>query len=179
MFGGQTEERQMKGLCGTLLVGVLIGIIFSAVVIGIMSLLEGMGVNPLWSAYDADPRIGVVTRDLTQREVTNIQQAKRRYGDCPAVCDIDMSKWQPGVDRPVLSRLECDQALRSDELNKCINSHKEGMANSSASPTCIQGRDQADFVLQQFGNDGTVINPKSNPLYNPAPPKGLSKMCKK
>lgn len=113
---------------------------------------------------DCDIRIGCNGRDLTQREVTEI--LLNRSQDIEADRDraaydkmmkkgnkegFDLSLYQPGVHRPRLSRLQIDRKLKNEEI--C-----EGLT----------GRCHSDYVFQQFGNDGTVINPAVNPLYRPA-----------
>ncbi len=109
--------------------------------------------DPDVTDYDCDIRIGCNTRDLDQREVTNIVLERKRVGENPSLGSIDLTKWQPGVDRPFIAQLEMDKKLRTEDI-------VEGLS----------GRDESDFVFQQFGNDGTVINPRSNPLFRPAPP---------
>ena len=64
---------------------------------------------------------------------------------------FDLSLYQPGVDRPYIAALQVDRKLRSEDLI-------EGLT----------GRAHSDYVFQQFGNDGTVINPAVNPLFRPA-----------
>lgn len=113
---------------------------------------------------DCDIRIGCNGRDLTQREVTEILlnrsqtiEADRDRAAYQAMMQkgnkegFDLSLYQPGVDRPYIAALQVDRKLRSEDLI-------EGLT----------GRAHSDYVFQQFGNDGTVINPAVNPLFRPA-----------
>ncbi len=113
---------------------------------------------------DCDIRIGCNGRDLTQRSVTNILldrsqeiEAARDRAAYQSMMNkgnkegFDLSLYQPGVDRPYIAALQVDRKLRSEDLI-------EGLT----------GRAHSDYVFQQFGNDGTVINPAVNPLYRPA-----------
>ena len=181
MFGGDLKNREYM-VCACVLLCIFALVVIVVFLVDLLLRAVGMEPMSLINTYPADQRIGVLANDLTERTITNMQQERRRAGECPAVCEVDMSKWMPGVDRPALSRLQCDKAMRSDELNTCLNKHKESMTNATANvspaPSCISGRDQADFVLQQFGNDGTVIDPKTNPLFNPMPPKKVASMCR-
>jgi hypothetical protein len=115
--------------------------------------LWGEHMDPNVTDYDCDIRIGCNTRDLNEREVTNIVLERERVGQNPSLGNINLSQWQPGVDRPLIAQLEIDKKLRSEDIIEKLS-----------------GRDESDFVFQQFGNDGTVINPRSNPLFRPAPP---------
>jgi len=126
---------------------------------------EGLSAtNADYTDLDCDIRIGCNGRDLTQRSVTNILldrsqqiEADRDRAAYQAMMNkgnkegFDLSLYQPGVDRPYIAALQVDRKLRSEDLI-------EGLT----------GRAHSDYVFQQFGNDGTVINPAVNPLYRPA-----------
>jgi len=126
---------------------------------------EGLSAtNADYTDLDCDIRIGCNGRDLTQRSVTNILldrsqqiEADRDRATYQAMMNkgnkegFDLSLYQPGVDRPYIAALQVDRKLRSEDLI-------EGLT----------GRAHSDYVFQQFGNDGTVINPAVNPLYRPA-----------
>jgi len=144
-----------RDVFATLLLLASVGVLYFSVLqlMASAKCMWGEGMDPDVTDYDCDIRIGCNTRDLTEREVTNIALERERVGHNPSLGSIDLTKWQPGVDRPLIAQLEVDKKLRSDDIIERLS-----------------GRDQSDFVFQQFGNDGTVINPRSNPLFRPAPP---------
>lgn len=65
-----------------------------------------------------------------------------------------LDKWKPGVDRPIISNIEVDKKLKSDELNKSMSERK-----------------QSGLMYQPWGggNDGTVISSCGNALLPPSP----------
>lgn len=141
-------------LVGLLLVSVLVLVQSTMSIVNSAKCLMGQeNLDPDVTDYDCDIRIGCNTRDLTEREVTNIALERERVGQNPSLGTIPLAQWQPGVDRPFIAGLEIDKKLRSEDMIERLS-----------------GRDESDFVFQQFGNDGTVINPRSNPLFRPAPP---------
>lgn len=153
---------------------VIVVLLVWAVGATIASSMEGMWspLSPDVTDYDCDIRSGCNTRNLTEREVTNIDLERDllEQGGYPTYVPsegvqntFDLSLYQPGVDRPKISQLEIDNRLRSEELNSALD--KRSNMNYQEGLT---GRAESNFVFQQFGNDGTVINPAANPLYRPA-----------
>lgn len=126
-------------------------LVASVVILACLGVFEGYSAtNAPVTDYDCDIRIGCNTRDLTQRETSNIllDRAQRMEAGREG---FDLSLFQPGVDRPYITQLQIDNKLRSEDII-------EGLT----------GRSHSDYVFQQFGNDGTVINPSVNPLFRPA-----------
>ena len=168
LIGGRWKNLQIAGfvlaVCLCFAAGALIGYLLKSFIpwpFPKFAWFEALnnGFDPSWDQYDCDIRVGCNTAPLTRREVTNIEQERQRDGmgrniyTNPNQESFCWNEWRPGVDRPMIASLEVDKIIRSDEIN-------EGMT----------GRDKMNFVMQQFGNDGTIIPPSSNPLYNPAPP---------
>lgn len=164
MFGGDNKATKT-----VLTISVVI-----LVVVGLVALWCGMNGFSMSDRsvtdYDCDIRFGCVTRPLTQNSVTNIllsraQNEEAARARAHAMSDkenFDLSDYEPGVDRPYISQLQIDNKLRGEDISEAMT-----------------GRSHSDYVFQQFGNDGTVINPATNPLFRPArhicgvPPPGL------
>lgn len=132
--------------------------LFIGILIGVnMDGFEGM--DPSLTGLDCDIRIGCNGRAIPQGEVTNIlleraQQLERPVHEAYANGrkeGFDLSLYQPGVDRPYDSVLMVDRKLRAENM-------LENMT----------GQSHSDYVFQQYGNCGTIINPKSNILMSPA-----------
>ena len=105
--------------------------------------------------YDADFRGGVNTRPFDERELTNILLDARRVGDPIEICSKQFDSYRPGVDRNLVSQLV---------NSECVRAHADRSGQEN-------WRESSDKVMQQFGNTGTVINNKTNPLMNAAPIK--------
>jgi len=158
MFDSLSYERK-KQLKTVGKVVVVIGVLVLAV-IGLVCLFNGFeGMDPSLTGLDCDIRIGCSGKALPQGEVSNIllervQQLERPNHESfsgGAKEGFDLSLYQPGVDRPYVPELMIDRKLRAENT----------MEN-------MTGRSHSDYVLQQFGNDGTIINPAINTIMSPA-----------
>ena len=159
MFDSLTNER--KEQLKTVGKGVLAFIVLVLAFIGVMCIwpwgFETM--DPSLTGLDCDIRIGCNGRAIPQGEVSNIlleraQQLERPVHEAYANGrkeGFDLSLYQPGVDRPYDSVLMVDRKLRAENT----------MEN-------MTGRSHSDYVFQQFGNDGTIINPAINTLMSPS-----------
>ena len=164
MFGGQENNNASKWVGG--LAGVLLVI---AAIIAVVCYFSGFSMRDRSvTDYDCDIRFGCVTRPLTQNSVTNILLSRAQNEEAARARaaaskeNYELSDFEPGVDRPCISQLLIDNKLRGEDITEAMT-----------------GRSHSDYVFQQFGNDGTVINPAINPLFRPAqnicgvPPPGL------
>lgn len=152
MYGG---ENTWSGLGWLVLVAVLLLLLVLWLIPG--NQLGTEFLDPSVTDYDCDIRIGCDGRNLTAREITNIELERALEREAETARQYRMehepfaqTNYQPGVDRPQIPQLLDSSRLRTEDL-------MEGLT----------GRSHSDFVFTQFGNDGTVINPNVNPLFRP------------
>lgn len=155
-YGGEEKDNKWLTSC-KVVAGLLAIVVIVLVILYVIKLVSKARFDPSVTDYDCDIRIGCNTRDLTNRTMTNIQLQKQREKEVAMLGKekFSFADYQPGVDRPQISKLINSESLRflNDDMSNRINS---------------------DFVFTQFGNDGTVINPNDNPLMRPLLSTGSS-----